>query len=77
MLLEHIVFIDRYSKQNRNKIFGQNFFLNIKKNLIFLGECNRALGMESKRIENLQITASSSFDEQSTGSKNARFFLAV
>ena len=38
----------------------------------FLEECNKALGMESGRIKDSQISASSSFDEQSTGPQNSR-----
>lgn len=40
---------------------------------IYLGECNRPLGMESGRILNSQLSASSSHDEESTGAQNSRF----
>ncbi|KAE9547930.1 hypothetical protein FO519_008859 [Halicephalobus sp. NKZ332] len=35
-------------------------------------QCNKALGMESGRIKDSQISASSSFDELSTGPQNSR-----
>ncbi|KAI1716552.1 protein tyrosine kinase domain-containing protein [Ditylenchus destructor] len=39
---------------------------------LWLEECRGAIGMESGRIEDWQLSASSSFDEQSTGPANAR-----
>jgi hypothetical protein len=38
----------------------------------FADECQRALGMESGRIADRDITASSSFDQLSTGAINSR-----
>lgn len=38
-----------------------------------LAECNGALGMETMEIPDVDISASSSFDENSVGPANARY----
>jgi len=39
--------------------------------------CDNALGMESRKITDKQITVSSSFDHQSVGPTSSRYFLLL